>query len=96
MQMKKALLNTNIEATLFNIASGKPVSIRSMIEIICTLTGSGNPQYGELPYRPGENMELYANIDRAKNILRWEPTTTLEIGLKQTIDWFVINKIQLM
>jgi len=84
----QALIVPEIEGTVFNIASGVPVSIRKMIEKVCALTSSGNPQYGNVPYRPGENMSLYANISKAKNILYWEPTTTLAEGILKTIDWY--------
>ena len=47
---------------VFNVASGEQVKIRTMIEIVCALTGSGKPLYGEVPYRPGENMELLSLI----------------------------------
>ena len=73
---------------VINIASGKPVSIREMIEKICALTGSGKPLYGKVNYRTGENMTLYANISKAKKILNWEPLTKLDEGLKKTIDWY--------
>ena len=78
---------------IFNIASGEPVSIREMTEKIRTLTGYGKPQYGEVPYRIGENMSLYANISKAKRILKWESSTSLDIGLKKTIDWFVNDRV---
>ena len=87
----KALEVSEAEGEVFNVASGVPVSIRRMIEKVCELTGSGNPQYGDVPYRPGENMALYANISKAKNILKWEPTTTLDEGLQKTIDWYTKN-----
>jgi nucleoside-diphosphate-sugar epimerase len=73
---------------IINIGSGDPVSIRNIIEKIRTLTGYGKPQYGEVPYRIGENMSLYANISKAKRILKWESSTNLDTGLKKTIDWF--------
>lgn len=84
----QALTQPEIEGNVFNVASGKAVSIRTMIEKVCELTGYGNPQYGEVSYRNGENMSLYANISKAKRKLNWEPTTSLDIGLKKTIDWY--------
>jgi nucleoside-diphosphate-sugar epimerase len=69
-----------------NIASGQPVSIRSVVETIQALVGKGDPRYGEVPYRPGENMALYADISCAKKLLGWTPTVTLEEGLRPTID----------
>ena len=31
------------------------------------LIGKGEPCFGEVPYRPAENMCLYADIQKAKN-----------------------------
>ena len=59
-----------------------------MIEMVCALIGSGQPHYGGIPYRPMENMALYANLIKAKKILRWEPSISIENGLKQTIELF--------
>ena len=46
----------------------------------------GNPQFGKTAYRDGENMELYADITKAKKLLNWQPQISLEEGLKKTID----------
>ena len=75
--------------SVFNIASGKPVSIRAMIQKACALTSAGNPQYGVVPYRPRENMSLYANISKAQQMLQWEPAISLDKGLQKTSDCFV-------
>ena len=84
----QALTVPEVEGEVFNVASGKPISIREMIEKVCTLTSSGKPQYGEVSYRPGENMALYASIEKSKKILHWKPETSLDNGLLKTIDWF--------
>ena len=88
----RAILQTLIVpdavGNVINIASGKPVSIREMIEKVCSFTGSGKPLYGKVNYRTGENMSLYANISKAKRILNWEQTTNLDKGLQKTIDWY--------
>ena len=82
----KTLIATNVDGEIINIASGKPISIRGIIEKVCSITGSGIPQYGKISHRPGENMELYANISKAKKLLKWEPLTPLENGIKKVID----------
>lgn len=84
----KALIVPEAKGEVVNVASGIAVSIRTMIETVCTLTGSGNPCYGEVPYRPGENMALYASINKAKSILLWEPEVSLKVGLTKTINSF--------
>ena len=48
----------------------------------------GKPLYGAIPYRVGENMSLYAEIENAKTKLNWSPKINLEEGLKKTIKWY--------
>ena len=83
-----ALEKQEVNGEVLNVASGEPVKIRDMIEKVCTLTGSGKPQYGKVSYRPGENMALYANISKEKKILQWEPRTNIDIGLQKTINYY--------
>jgi nucleoside-diphosphate-sugar epimerase len=80
-----ALSTPAARGEIINLASGRAVSIRSVIEKIQSLIGSGEPVYGEVPYRAGENMALYADITKARNLLGWLPCTTLEDGLQRTI-----------
>ena len=87
----QALTHPEVEGDVFNVASGIPVSIREMVEKVRNITGSGNPQFGEVSYRNGENMSLYANISKAKRILNWQSTTNLDKGLKKSIEWFANN-----
>lgn len=76
---------------VINIASGIPVTIKEIIGKICRLTGSGNPLFGEINYRKGENMELYADIKKAFSLLGWEPLIDLEEGLIKTINYYEKN-----
>jgi nucleoside-diphosphate-sugar epimerase len=64
------------------------VSAREVVEKVMMLTGGGRPLWGSHPYREGENMELYADISLAKKLLKWKPQTSLEDGLKKTIDYY--------
>lgn len=82
-----ALLSEKAEGQVFNVGSGTPVSIRSMINMVCSIIGKGRPQYGKIPSRPGENMALYANVERTFDVLGWTPRVDLEEGLRRTIQW---------
>lgn len=77
---------------VINIASGKAVTIRSIVEQIVAIIGKGQPQFGVYPYRSGENMALYADITKANNLLGWHPTITLQEGLQKTIKYFLNKK----
>ena len=87
-----SLENTKSGGEVLNIASGQPVTIRRMIEIVRGLIGRGNPRFGEIPYRYGENMCLYADTNKARDLLGWSPKYSLEDGLKKTINWYTNNE----
>lgn len=73
---------------VINVASGEPITIREVVEKVVSIIGGGKPDFGTIPYRPGENMELYADISRARELLGWKASTTLEDGLRKTIVWY--------
>ena len=88
----KAFSNKNAYGEVFNIASGFPISIKEVTESVKEITGKGKPIYGGIDYRPGESMELYANIKKAKDILNWEPKFKFKDALKKVISWYQENQ----
>ncbi len=83
-----ALKSQDCSGQIFNIASGVPISIRSIIDTVVNMVGSGVAQYGKVQYRIGENMSLYADIKKSEKLLSWEPTLSLEQGIEKTIDYY--------
>ena len=79
--------NSKVYGEVINIASGKPITIKKMINTIVDIIGSGQPQFGKISYRGGENMALYGDISKAKELLDWKPNIDLEQGLEKTIKW---------
>jgi len=63
----------------------RTIKIKYVIDLIQKLIGKGLPQYGAVPYRLDENMELYADVSKAKKLLSWESSIGLEDGLKDMI-----------
>ena len=47
-----------------------------------------NQNLGQLPYRKGENMELYVDVNLAKKILSWSAKTSLDEGLIKTVSHY--------
>jgi len=41
-----------------------------------------------IPERPGDQLRTLANIDKAKKLLGYNPSTSLKEGLKLQIDWY--------
>ena len=83
-----ALKSKNGLGNIINIASGKPVTIKSVINNVVEIVGGGKPQFGLIKFRKGENMSLYADINKAKNLLNWEPKIDLTNGLIKTVRFY--------
>ncbi len=79
---------------VFNIGSGRDISIGSIAKLICDLTGKDSEIVSEeARARPdgGEVEKLCANSSAAQSILQWKPEYSLEQGLTATIDWIRNN-----
>jgi len=87
----KCIEMPGIDGDVFNIASGIPISIRSVVDMICSIVSAGRPNYGALPYREGESMSLFADINHAKDRLDWQPKIGLEEGLRLTISRTILD-----
>jgi dTDP-glucose 4,6-dehydratase len=75
------------ESDPVNIGNAREMTICQFAELIIKLIGSSS----ELEYHPlpiDDPKTRQPNIDRAKNILGWEPRVKLEEGLGNTIEWF--------
>lgn len=86
-----ALQKPKSHGEVINIASGNPISIKGMIKIVQSIIGKGIPEFGKIGYRAGENMALYATIDKAEALLGWSPKISLEVGLSKMIETYKIN-----
>ncbi len=73
---------------LVNIGSGTGVRLREMMQLVHDKIGTGKLEFGAVPYRPGENMTLVADVARARRVLGWRAMTSLSDGLDRTIDWY--------
>jgi nucleoside-diphosphate-sugar epimerase len=55
------------------------------------LTGRGvNPSYG--PTRAGDVRDSLADISKARQLLGYEPSVSLEEGLRRTVDWYAAQQ----
>ena len=84
----RAMKTNNLNGEIINLASGDPISIRAVIEKVQTYIGKGNPKFGKIGYRAGENMSLYADTSKAERLLGWRSKTTLEDGIKKIVDHY--------
>ncbi len=76
----QALDSPMAEGEIFNVGTGKPVSIQELAETILTLTGSELPIIHKKA-RAGDIKQSYANIVKAAELLDYNPQVTLKDGL---------------
>mgnify|MGYP001126690557 FL=1 len=84
----KVLDNENTIGEIYNIGAGKPVMIRTLIQMIKRITKKGTPLYGKLKFRKDEIKKLYPDISKIKKKIKWAPKITLRYGLKKTIKYY--------
>jgi len=77
---------------IFNIGSNISITTREGIRIIEDLLGR-QAKVRVTPTRPGDQLETRADIEKARNILGYNPTTSVLEGLSQEVNWFRDNNI---
>lgn len=82
-----------VNGEILNLGSGYPGhTIRDVIELIQSKVGMGQPEFGMVPYRKGENMNLVANIEKTKKVLDWHPVVKLDEGILNCIEYYTSLK----
>ena len=76
---------------ILNVGTGVETNVNELYERIRTLLGSSVSAKRGDPI-PGEQMRSVVDVTRAKQVLNWEPTTPLEKGLGETLEWFRTNR----
>lgn len=71
----------------YNIASGRPISLNTLLAEISSLAGR-EVRSNHRPERPGDVRHSVASIDLAKQHLGWEPAVSLREGLALSLDWY--------
>lgn len=75
---------------VFNVGTGVPVSFYDLAKTIVRITGTGKVKYTEFTQerKEVEPGDYYADISRIKKIVKWEPTTSLDEGIRKTVVFY--------
>jgi len=77
----------NASGQVINVATGSRISLNGLFAAMRELTGATvNPSYG--PPRDGDVRDSQADITRARQLLGYQPTVSLEDGLRKTLEWY--------
>lgn len=91
----KAAESTNAVGNVFNLGTGREISIKELAQRIVELMKKDLPitTESERVRREGSEVErLCADAERARTLLGWTPKFTLEEGLCHTIEWMREHK----
>lgn len=85
----KALGNSKAIGETIQLCAGKGYTTRETAEMIAKLVGfKGEVFWNATQKRPLDAHILIGDNSKAKKLLGWEPKTSLEEGLKKTIDYY--------
>ena len=70
---------SSISGETFNVGSGNPQSINTLVEFL-----GGDVEY--IPKRPGEPPRTHADISKIQKLLKWKPSVPFKEGVKIMID----------
>ncbi|MEM3718490.1 MAG: GDP-mannose 4,6-dehydratase [Candidatus Bathyarchaeia archaeon] len=97
-----AVKNSEAVGQVFNIGSGKGISIKELAELLITLSGKeleilyDNPEEGSASkFQPerirlkGELKNFILDCSKAEKILGWHPTINFSEGLATEIEWIL-------
>jgi len=82
------LLESELQGAV-NIASGRPVALKDIVQRIGEITGRSELiQLGAIPPAPTDMPLVLGDVTRLSSELRWSAQTSLDEGLADTIAWW--------
>jgi nucleoside-diphosphate-sugar epimerase len=81
-----AATTPGVDGEVIDIGSGELHTIAEVVSMLRAVTGAaGDAEFGGLADRPSEQIQA-ADTARAEQLLGWRATTSLEEGLKRTVE----------
>jgi UDP-glucuronate 4-epimerase len=82
-----AALDNPFKYEIFNLGNSKSVELMKLIEIIEEELGMV-AEKKFLPMQPGDVPETYADIEKTKRLLGFDPKTSIRSGVRRFLSWY--------
>lgn len=76
---------------IINLGESDAISLNKMVQTIEKYLGK-EAVIERLPMQPGDVKRTYANIDKAKELLGYKPTTKFDDGIDKFVKWYIGGK----
>jgi UDP-glucuronate 4-epimerase len=73
---------------IINLGNNKPVTLKELISSIENAIGK-KAIIEQMPEQPGDVPITYADISKAKSLLNYQPTISLQEGINQFYNWYI-------
>ena len=78
---------------IINLGESKTISLSDLIHLIEEIAGTAVKKEF-MPLQPGDVQQTYADINKARKVLDYDPRTHMQDGLQKFYDWFMKSKSQ--
>jgi CDP-glucose 4,6-dehydratase len=95
MMLAAAMENPEISGQVFGFMSGAPRSVPAVVQTILALMGRSDLKPKVLSQTASEGSPKYMPSSMVSEKLGWSATSTLEWGLKKTIEWYRLHQDRL-
>ena len=82
-----ASIDTPLGYEIINLGNSSPIRLDALIQKIATSLGT-TANIIQLPDQPGDVPLTYADVSKAKKLLRYAPDTPLDVGLARFVQWY--------
>jgi CDP-glucose 4,6-dehydratase len=88
LQLAERVPEPGFVGNAFNFGMERPLSVMEVVDLLLTLMGRRDLEPIILNEANHEILRQYLDCTRARTLLGWAPTRTLEEGLQDTIAWY--------
>lgn len=82
-----AAIDLEAPCELFNLGNHRPIDLLYLIELLEQALGKSAVKE-MLPMQPGEVTETYADIQKSQELLHFQPSVPLEVGILRFVEWY--------
>ena len=83
----RSAIDKNYKREIINLGNHRSEQLMDVVSLIEENLGK-KAKIEFLPMQPGDVPESFADIDKSKNLLGFQPKTDVEKGIKQFIQWY--------